>query len=63
MMQNITSTDLLEARELVEQHAQHHLVGLGGQVGQEQDLVWRSVVHSTLVSHRPASSGAGLGLL
>jgi len=34
-------TYLLEARELVEQHGQHHLVGLLGQIGKEKDLVGR----------------------
>lgn len=32
---------LLEARELVEQHGQHHLVRLLGQVGEEEDLIRR----------------------
>ena len=37
--------DLLEARELVEQHRQHHLVRLLRQVRQEEDLVGRRVGH------------------
>jgi hypothetical protein len=28
---------------LVEEHLEHHLVGLFRQVGQEQDLIWRSL--------------------
>ena len=48
---------LLEARELVEEHAEHHLVGLGGQVGQEEDLVGRGVVHAALaLSARDSST-------
>lgn len=34
-------THLLEAGELIEQHGQHHLVGLLGQIGEEEDLVRR----------------------
>jgi hypothetical protein len=32
-------TNFFESRELVEQHAQHHLVGLVGKVGEEENLV------------------------
>ena len=39
-------TDLLEAGELVEEHAEHHLVGLRRQVGEEENLVGRRVVHT-----------------
>ena len=52
-----TFSYLLEARELVEEHAEHHLVGLGGQVGQEEDLVGRGVVHAALaLSARDSST-------
>ena len=30
---------LLESGELVEEHGQHHLIGLFGQIGQEQNLI------------------------
>ncbi len=52
------STDLLETRELVEEHTEHHLVGLRRQVGEEEDLVGRGVVHSARSlrrHHRSAS--------
>ena len=49
--------DLLEARELVEQHRQHHLVRLLRQVRQEQDLVGRGVSHVS--SDSPSSGGTG----
>lgn len=34
-------THLLEARELIEQHRQHHFIGLLGQIGKEEDLIRR----------------------
>merc|ERR1719188_2660329 len=55
--------DLLEARELVEQHRQHHLVRLLGQVRQEQDLVGRRVLGSHGPSAAPGCSGATGGRL
>ena len=45
-LNKIRMSDLLEPRELVEEHAEHHLVGLWRQVGEEEDLVGRGVVHS-----------------
>ena len=39
---------LLEPWELVEEHAQHHLVCFGRQVRQEENLVGRGVVHAAL---------------
>merc|ERR1719232_607840 len=55
--------DLLEPGELVEQHAEHHLVGLPWQVGQEQDLVGGSVVHTTLTTHGSWTSSSGSSTL
>jgi len=54
LQKNYASPHLLEPWKLVEQHRQHHLVGLFGQVGQEEDLVWRGV-------HHVATGGAGGG--
>ena len=34
-----------EEPHLIEEHAEHHLVGLFRQVGQEEDLVGGCVVH------------------
>ena len=55
--------DLLEARELVEQHRQHHLVRLLGQVRQEEDLVGRRVLGCHGPSAAPGCSGATGGRL
>ena len=52
---------LLEPRELVEQHAEHHLARLRGQVGQEEDLVGRGVVHTSLGGSRGGGAGASRG--
>merc|ERR1712203_11427 len=43
-------SDLLESRELVEKHAEHHLIGLLRQVGEEEDLVRRRIVEATATS-------------
>ena len=32
--------DLLEARELVEKHGEHKLIGLLWQIGEEQNVIW-----------------------
>ena len=67
MQQQKKTTNLLESRELVEQHAQHHLIGLLWQVGQEQNLVGRSVIHALhrrRASNRSAHGGnSALALL
>lgn len=31
---------LLESGELIEQHGEHHFVGLLRQIGEEKDLIW-----------------------
>merc|ERR1719300_1748541 len=55
---------LLEARELVEQHAEHHLVGLRGEVGQEENLVRRSIVNTSPLGCSSSNSPSPcLGLL
>ena len=49
---------------LVEKHAEHHLIGLLWQVGEEEDLVGRSIVHPALTSSpSPRHSSPGLRLL
>ena len=55
--------DLLEAGELVEEHAQHGLVRLLGQVGEEEDLVGGRVSEVTLCGHGGGLGGLLLGLL
>lgn len=34
-------THLFEARELIEQHGQHHFIRFLWQIGQEENLIWR----------------------
>ena len=38
---------LFETWKLVKQHAEHHLIGLRWKIGQEQNLVGRSIVNTS----------------